>query len=83
MKKTINKEVWIDDEVFTVEARVTWTVDNDYGADADGNRGESRLFIDDVEILSVQDEEGYFIDRPNLKEIISDRIDVSSDDLIE
>jgi len=30
----------------------------DYGADADGNRGERRLFVNEVRVISVYDDSG-------------------------
>jgi hypothetical protein len=38
---------------YECSCQVSYYIDNDYGADADGNRGEPRIFIEDIEILSV------------------------------
>lgn len=37
-----------------VTAKVTIIEDHEYGADADGNRGESRTWVDEVDIIRVQ-----------------------------
>jgi len=36
-----------------IEAQVDITVDRDYGADADGNRGQTRVIVEDTQLLSV------------------------------
>jgi hypothetical protein len=48
-------ELEIDGEIYLVSfSRTTKIVtDSDYGADADGNRGESRDFVDDDEFEEV------------------------------
>ena len=49
---TLNKEFTIELEsgkTATAEVIITATFDTSYGADADGNRGSSGWFIDDIE----------------------------------
>jgi len=39
------------DITYQMEYCVTWCFDGDYGADADGRRGEARRWIDDVRYI--------------------------------
>ena len=39
---------------YVIEVDVSYYTERNHGADADGNRGEDRDFIDDIEILSIQ-----------------------------
>lgn len=41
--------------VFDVEIVVEKVFDDDYGADADGNRGIGRWFVEDVEVIYVSE----------------------------
>ena len=41
-----------------VDGYVHYHVENDYGADADGNRGVQRVFIDDITDLGATTEDG-------------------------
>ena len=36
-----------------IRGRASVTVDRNYGADADGNRGESQTFVDDIEVIEA------------------------------
>jgi len=38
---------------YSIYARIDYSVDSNYGADADGNRGEVRTIVDDVVIIEV------------------------------
>jgi hypothetical protein len=38
----------VGDYTYTVDATIDWHEEKNWGADADGNRGVTRLFIDDV-----------------------------------
>lgn len=41
---------------YRVHARIDYFIDRNYGADADGGRGESRLFVEDVVLLEVTED---------------------------
>ena len=45
-------------EELTVNVQATKVIDNNYGADADGNRGIRQTWLEDVEITSVEDDSG-------------------------
>ena len=38
---------------YEISGWVVYDVDKNYGADADGNRGTSRTFIDDYDIINI------------------------------
>lgn len=41
-----------------VDGYVSFTVENDYGADADGNRGVAKIIVDDVTSIEAYDYNG-------------------------
>lgn len=55
------KVLWNDME-YIAKVKVKWYNDPDYGADADGNRGFSRDFIEGITIEEVLDIFGTLID---------------------
>lgn len=79
MKKLLQYSVELDDFEYQCVVDVEFHVDEDYGADADGNRGEPRLFIDDVKILDVYYEiDGKFtsiVPGITLEELILSKVD--------
>lgn len=46
---------------FEANVQVDYNVDKNYGADADGGRGIEKLFIDNVEIEGLMDEQGNLV----------------------
>lgn len=52
-KQTLTYKVYFEDDVYSATVDVTYHVDGNYGADADGNRGYPHLFIDDARIVKV------------------------------
>lgn len=56
MNTTITKTVTIELEDLTVDAVVELSLDRDdnYGCDADGNRGRSVTFIEDINVVDYQ-----------------------------
>jgi len=56
--KHIILNIAIKDRNYKAEAIVYMSHDDDDGADMDGNRGTNKCFIDEIEIVSVQDEQG-------------------------
>jgi hypothetical protein len=62
---------------YRVHARIDYFIDRNYGADADGNRIEVRMFVEDVELLEVYegsnpvklDEETELIVKARIEEI--------------
>lgn len=62
MKKIIKKSFQFNDESYLAECDVEFHTDDNYGADADGNRGVFRLFIDEVTVLSIENEDNIFLD---------------------
>jgi len=38
---------------YSIHARIDYFIDNSYGADADGNRGTTVTFVEDVEIIEI------------------------------
>lgn len=62
MKKTVSFSVSFEDgdviREYLAVCDVEYSIDKDYGSDADGGRGSERMFIDHVEIIYVLDESG-------------------------
>ena len=58
-KMTEVKEVEIetDNQIITATVLITYLKEDDYGQDADGNRGVTRITIDDAEILEISAED--------------------------
>ena len=54
--KTVEINFQYDGKFYIAECHVSYHTEN-YGEDADGNRGMPRRMIDDVHILSIRDEE--------------------------
>ena len=54
-----NTEITVNDNnterTFFVDATVKWYTERNYGADADGNRGVSRDFIDDITYNGIRE----------------------------
>jgi len=42
------------DITYQMEYHIVWAYDGDYGADADGRRGEPRCFVDDVQYMGAE-----------------------------
>ena len=65
MIKTVNFDFeygeWPDLVSYTAVCDVDFFLDDQYGADADGNRGLSRAFINSVTICYVMDADGNHI----------------------
>jgi hypothetical protein len=58
MKEIITAEMEINEGVtVTIDGYVEYTIDRDYGSDADGNRGMSRTIVEDVTDIAAYDEE--------------------------
>jgi hypothetical protein len=58
MKEFFNETIYVpqkgkEDRVFTVEADVELSIEKNYGADIDGNRGVEKTFIDNIDIQSI------------------------------
>lgn len=58
MKEFFNETIYVpqkgkEDRVFTVEADVELSIEKNYGADIDGNRGVEKTFIDNVDIQCI------------------------------
>lgn len=67
MQKTTEvKEVEIetDNQIITSTVLITYLKEDDYGQDADGNRGVVRITIDDAEILEISAEDDNGNDLP-------------------
>lgn len=57
------------------DAEVDYTVDEHYGEDADGNRGVSRYFIEDVRIINVRDDNENDVEiTPLISQTLNDEI---------
>lgn len=48
-KETVSATMEIDGIEIDVEGVVEYYIDNNWGADADGNRGSTRIFIDEID----------------------------------
>jgi len=65
-----------DEELYTAEVTVYISSDSNYGADADGNRGIYREFIDDIKIDSVTNENGEEVEiTDDIYDIVSNELD--------
>ena len=53
MKRLLNYTVELDGTEYNCIVDVDYHIAQNYGADADGNRGTPKRFIDDVKILDV------------------------------
>jgi len=62
-----NMEVEIDDHFayFDVEGDVEAVEDLNYGADADGNRGTYHCQIEEIDNVTIRDEEGNIVEKPS------------------
>lgn len=61
-KQLVTSTIVIDDCEYTVDGYVIYSVDDDYGSDADGNRGVIRTTVEEVQNVEVYDEEGTEVD---------------------
>ena len=52
MKELITARMDLDDNNVTIDGYVHYHIEIDYGSDADGNRGQKRVFVDDVTGIS-------------------------------
>ena len=62
---TAKMEIYVDAETFheiAIEGYVNYSVDRNYGADADGNRGSVLKEVDDVTNLSAYNEDGDYVE---------------------
>lgn len=79
MKRLLNYTVELDGTEYNCVVDVDFHVDPNYGADADGNRGAPRRFIDDVKLIDVftnYDNQFKSIDPGDtLRELILSKID--------
>lgn len=50
------KEIKIKDKLYSVDYQMIVYTDNNYGADADGNRGLPMTFVEDIYVKSILDE---------------------------
>ena len=62
MRKDFKVEIEIDEKDFTATGTVDFITESNYGADADGNRGIEKTYIDDWDIVEVVDSEGKTVD---------------------
>lgn len=53
MKRIINYSIFYDNQDLVATVEIDEYVDHNYGADADGNRGVSKRFIEDISIKEV------------------------------
>jgi hypothetical protein len=68
------------------EVEIEMSHDANYGADADGNRGISQWFVDELEVLNCYDESGMEIEVdeiPGLEKAVEDFIMDNIDDVME
>jgi hypothetical protein len=77
-----SRKVWVvgytfdenDDEI-EAEAKVSVVVDRHYGADRDGNRGEHRKFVDEIEVVKlVNNDREVEVAEENLSENVKKRL---------
>lgn len=52
-KQILHYKIESDGDIYVCKVEATYHVDGNWNADADGNRGTPRLFIDDVHIIDV------------------------------
>lgn len=57
MRQTVEVEFDFNDKPYTAQVDIFYVHDDDWGADADGNRGAKRLLIYDSKPLHVVDQE--------------------------
>lgn len=65
-------EVWNEPRFFEANVIVDYNVDKNYAADADNKGGIERLFIDDIKIESVLDDQCKLLRLPVSDEIEDD-----------
>jgi hypothetical protein len=51
----VNLVIDYNNRAYAVLADIRYSIDNDYGADADGNRGIQCTFVEEVLLISVLD----------------------------
>lgn len=76
MRELVTSKIILNDVEFIVNGYVHYNVDKKYGADADGNRGEKRVFVDDVTDIQafdrMEDDEVYM--HPSDKDRIAEEL---------
>lgn len=72
----------IDDIDYEARVSIKYHVDNTYGADADGNRGEPRTFIDDIKIMGIIDNTGRLLDPHTISEKMVEKINALASEKI-
>lgn len=62
MREVISSTMMVDRDHGSVEINiegwVEYHIERDYGADADGNRGVKRVFVDDIDDIMAYDSSG-------------------------
>jgi hypothetical protein len=61
---------------YTIDLSLEISIDTAYGADADGNRGIYREFIDEVDIISIQPTVACVADNEEIDAYIENRFGV-------
>ena len=60
--KVLCFEFFFGSQKYWANCNISYSIDNNFGSDADGNRGTTRVFLEDVEVLRVEDLSGYTIE---------------------
>lgn len=55
MRTVVTASIEINDRELRIDGYVHYHVDNNYGADADGKRGEKRTIVEDVTTIQAYD----------------------------
>lgn len=57
MKANFEQEIYVplenSERVFKINAEISYSIERNYGADMDGNRGVKKAFIDNISFLSI------------------------------
>lgn len=57
-RQQLNYSVYYEEEAYSCRVDVSYHIDPDYGANADGRYGYRRVFIDDAHIMEITSEIG-------------------------
>lgn len=82
MKLNVENMYYHDGQFYTFAAELEYSIDNNYGADADGKRGEKRYFLDEVNSLAVYNNLGESVEDNVLLRLITISLGVNLEDYV-
>ena len=74
MIKPVTLEIELNDKDYKVEVEIRYSVDKNYGADADGRRGIEKAIYEGFEIIEVDRDREYIDAFPELVDAVENKI---------